>query len=194
MDRERNYVAAEEVNAADNLLKANLHSSTHTSINVPPLRKHESLQLINNINEPLSLSHKLAAKYKRRRERRLSQSRNDSTKVLDDEIRALVERLNDFGDNPNAPPNARKTVTMLHTQSEESISPLSYPTIQANANDAALKNVVEINEDLDNEMDRALRRATIDGSIPTAIVDTGASSSCVKPIEDQPTKSECGGF
>ena len=194
MDRERNYVAAEEVNTADNLLKANLHSSNHTSIHVPPLRKNETLQLINYINEPLSLSHKLAAKYKRRRERRLSQSRNDSTKVLDDEIRALVERLNNFGDNPNAPPNARKTVTTLHTHCKESVSPLSHPTMQANANDAALKNVVKINKDSNDEMDRALCRATLEGSIPTAIVDTGASSSCVKPIEDQPTKSECGGF
>ena len=64
MDRERNYVAAEEVNEADNLLKANLHSSNHTSINVPPLRKNERIQLINNINEPLSLGHKQAAKHK----------------------------------------------------------------------------------------------------------------------------------
>ena len=107
MGSERNHVAAEEVNTADNLLRANLHSSNHTSINVPPLRKIEVLQLINYINEPLSLSHKLAAKYKQRRERRLARSTNDSTKVLDDEIRALVEKLNNFGDIPDAPPNAR---------------------------------------------------------------------------------------
>ena len=86
MDRERNYVAAEEVNEADNLLKANLHSSNHTSINVPPLRQNEQTQLINNINEPLSLGDRLVAKHKQRRERRLSRSRNDSTKVLNEEI------------------------------------------------------------------------------------------------------------
>ena len=86
MGSERNYVSAEEVNTADNLLKSNLHSSNHTSINVPPFRKIEVLQLINNINEPLSLSHKLAAKYKQRRERRLARSTDDKTRVLGDEI------------------------------------------------------------------------------------------------------------
>ena len=48
MGSERNHVAAEEVNTADNLLKANLHFSNHTSINVPPLRKIEVLQLLIN--------------------------------------------------------------------------------------------------------------------------------------------------
>ena len=171
MDRERNYVAAEEVNEADNLLKANLHSSNHTSMNFPPLKNNERIQLIITMKEPLSLGHRLAAKHKRRQERRLSRSRNDSTKVLDEEFRALVERLNDFGDSPNAPPNARKTVTTLHTHYKKSVSPLSHPTMQANANDVAFKKVDEINEDSDYKLDRALRRATLEGSIPMAIVD-----------------------
>ena len=86
MGSERNYVAAEEVKTAYNSLKANLHSSNYTSINIPPFRIIEVLQLINNINEPLSFSHKLAAKFKRRREQRLTRSTNDRTRVLDDEI------------------------------------------------------------------------------------------------------------
>ena len=71
---------------------------------------------------------------------------------------------------------------------------MSHPTMQANANDVALKKVDEIDEDSDFELDRALRRATLEGSIPTAIVDTGASSSCVQPIKEQPTELECGEF
>ena len=70
--------------------------------------------------------------------------------MLDEEIRALVERLNDFGDSPNAPPNARKTVTTLHTHCKESVSPLSHPTMQANASDAALETVGKLDERSDN--------------------------------------------
>ena len=85
MDSERNYVAAEDVNAV-NLLKANLQSTNHTSINILPSRQVEVLQLVNNINEPLLFSHKLTAKFKQRRERRLARSTDDETKMLDKEL------------------------------------------------------------------------------------------------------------
>ena len=71
---------------------------------------------------------------------------------------------------------------------------MSHPTMQANASDAALETVVELNKNSDNKIDSALREATINGSIPTDIVNTGASSLCAKPVKDQPTKSECGNF
>ena len=91
MGSERNHVAAEEVKTANNLLEANLHSSNNTSINIPPCRQVEVLQLINNINEPLSFSHKLAAKFKQQRERRLARSTDDKTKMLGEELRTLIE-------------------------------------------------------------------------------------------------------
>ena len=48
--------------------------------------------------------------------------------------------------------------------------------MQASAYDAALKTVVKLDENPDNEIDSALHKATINGSIPTAIVNMGALS------------------
>ena len=125
MDRERNYVAAEDVNAV-NLLKANLQSTNHKAIDISPCRQVEVLQSISNINIPLSFSHKLTAKFKQQREQRLARSHDEETKALNKELEQLIKRLNDFGDNLNASPNTQKMVTTLHTQCKESISPFSH--------------------------------------------------------------------
>jgi hypothetical protein len=42
--------------------------------------------------------------------------------------------------------------------------------------------------------DYDLRAATIDGTVPTVIVDSGASSTCVKPADQQMQTSECGEY
>jgi hypothetical protein len=42
--------------------------------------------------------------------------------------------------------------------------------------------------------DDDLRAATIDGTVPTVIVDSGASSTCVKPADQQMHTSECGDY
>jgi hypothetical protein len=42
--------------------------------------------------------------------------------------------------------------------------------------------------------DDDLRAATIDGTVPTVIVDSGASSTCVKPADQQMQTSECGEY
>ena len=39
-----------------------------------------------------------------------------------------------------------------------------------------------------------LRRATIEGTIPTAISDSGAFTTCLQPIEEQAQESECGRY
>ena len=39
-----------------------------------------------------------------------------------------------------------------------------------------------------------IRKATINRTIPTAVVDSGASSTCVKPAEEQAQESVCGGY
>ena len=41
---------------------------------------------------------------------------------------------------------------------------------------------------------KQIRNATITRSIPTAVVDSGASSTCVKPAEEETQESECGGY
>ena len=41
---------------------------------------------------------------------------------------------------------------------------------------------------------KQIRNATVKRSIPTAVVDSGASSTCVKPAEDATQESECGGY
>ena len=43
-------------------------------------------------------------------------------------------------------------------------------------------------------MKQELREATINGTVPSEIVDTGASSTCVQPAEQQIHESECGDF
>ena len=39
-----------------------------------------------------------------------------------------------------------------------------------------------------------IKNATIKRSIPTAVVDSGASSTCVKPAGEEAQESECGGY
>ena len=39
-----------------------------------------------------------------------------------------------------------------------------------------------------------IKNATIKRTIPTAVVDSGASSTCVKPAEEETQESECGGY
>ena len=51
-----------------------------------------------------------------------------------------------------------------------------------------------LDEQAECKLKRQLRNATIECSVPTDIVDTGASASCVKPTGEQPTVSECGHF
>ena len=42
--------------------------------------------------------------------------------------------------------------------------------------------------------DEALRRATINGEVPSAIADTGASATCVQQSNEQVQLSECGQY
>ena len=42
--------------------------------------------------------------------------------------------------------------------------------------------------------DEEIKQATIQGTIPTIIADSGASSTCVKPAEEQMLTSECGAY
>ena len=42
--------------------------------------------------------------------------------------------------------------------------------------------------------DEQLRQATIDGTIPTIIADSGASSTCVQPATEQLQMSKCGAY
>ena len=39
-----------------------------------------------------------------------------------------------------------------------------------------------------------IKKATVKRSIPTAVVDSGASSTCAKPAEEETQESECGGY
>ena len=39
-----------------------------------------------------------------------------------------------------------------------------------------------------------IKQATVARSIPTAVVDSGASTTCVKPAEEEMQESECGNF
>ena len=72
------YYAAEDVNIANNLLKANLHSSNHVRPLIPPCSQVEELQLIKqNIIPTVSKGQKLAAKFRRRKERKLGRTTDE---------------------------------------------------------------------------------------------------------------------
>ena len=90
--------------------------------------------------------------------------------------------------------NVGKTVTTLYTHCGENVSQLSHPTLQASESELAQELARGLEEQVECKLKRQLCNATIKGSVPTAIVDTGASASCVKPIDEQPTVSECGRF
>ena len=45
-----------------------------------------------------------------------------------------------------------------------------------------------------DEMKDKLRAATLSGEVPTVVADTGATSTCAKPANDQSTQSECGKY
>jgi len=83
---------------------------------------------------------------------------------------------------------------MLHTHCKESISPLSHPNLHASKSDVAVEMADGLSKQAENELKQQLRQAKIEGSVPSAIVDTGAFASCIKPANDQPTTSECGRF
>ena len=58
-----------------------------------------------------------------------------------------------------------------------------------NAEDAAAEEAVR-----SKTTDEQLRQETIDGTIPTIISDSGASSTCVQPETEQLQMSECGAY
>ena len=66
------YYAAEDVNIANNLLKASLPQTNHDTILILPRSQVEALLLTKNIkiNKAVSLRQKLAAKYRRRKEQK----------------------------------------------------------------------------------------------------------------------------
>ena len=66
--------------------------------------------------------------------------------------------------------------------------------MQASKSDVALGMADGLDDKAENELKFLQREATLKGSIPTAIVNTGASSFCMKPATEQPTESECGRF
>ena len=115
MDSEQSYFAAEDVKAI-NLVTVNLQSSNHDTKDIPPC---------SNINKRISFSHTLAAKFKQQRKQRLACSSDKETKALDDKLGQLAKILSNFKDRPDMPPNARKTVTTLHTHYKESTHLLS---------------------------------------------------------------------
>ena len=69
------YYAAEDVTIANNLLKAKLHSSNHVLPLIPPCSQVEALLLIKQNKLPsISTREKLAAKCRRRKERKLERT------------------------------------------------------------------------------------------------------------------------
>ena len=42
--------------------------------------------------------------------------------------------------------------------------------------------------------EQQMKQATINRTIPTAVVDSGASTTCAKPEEGEMQESECGGY
>ena len=42
--------------------------------------------------------------------------------------------------------------------------------------------------------EKQIKKATVNRTIPTAVVDSGASSTCVKPAEEEAQESVCGGY
>ena len=73
------YYAAEDVTIANNLLKAKLHSSNHVIPLIPPCSQVEELLLIKpNIIPTISIGQKLAAKFRRRKERKLKRTPDET--------------------------------------------------------------------------------------------------------------------
>ena len=112
--------------------------------------------------------------------------RSDETK--------LVDNIRQIQDIPVTPYNTGKTVTTLYAHYKESMSPLSHPTLHASESAVAVELAGGLNKQAEDDLKQQLRQATIEGSVPTAILDTGAYASCVKPANEQPTTSECSRF
>jgi len=73
------YYAAEDVTIANNLLKAQLQSSNHITPLIPPCSQVEALLLIKpNIIPTISCGQKLAAKFRRRKERKLKRTPDET--------------------------------------------------------------------------------------------------------------------
>ena len=96
------------------------------------------------------------------------------------EIDTLIEQLRD---NPTEPPNAKTTAEKRQTQNINMGSLNLASTLQASDDDVAAEMIDGLDDAAETEMKRELRNATINGTIPTAIMDTGASSTCVQPAE-----------
>jgi len=149
------YYAAEDVTIANNLLKAKLQSSNHVLPLIPPCSQVEALLLIKQTKLPsISTREKLAAKFKRRKQRKMERTPEEATtaraaqqsneegrernlmfghnKSLLKMIRSDEAKLNDeiqqINDIPGTPHNAGTTVTALHTH-EESVRPLLHPPL-----------------------------------------------------------------
>ena len=214
------YYAAEDVTIANNLLKAKLHSSNHVTPLIPPCSQVEELLLIKpNIIPTILIGQKLAVKFRRRKERKLkhtpdktataqaAQQKNDDgqernlrvghnkslAEMLKTDDAKLDEEIRQINDIPGTPHNAGTTVPTLHTH-EESVRPLVHPPLHASSHDVAVELADGLDERAEEDLRQQLRQATIEGRVPTAIVDTGASASCVQPTNEQPTSSECGRF
>ena len=73
------YYAAEDVTIANNSLKAKLHSSNHVIPLIPPCSQVEELLLIKpNIIPTILIGQKMAAKFRRRKERKLTRTPNET--------------------------------------------------------------------------------------------------------------------
>ena len=160
----------------------------------------------------------MAAKFRRRKERKLERTPNETAAAQDaqrmneegrernlivgpslaqmlrsDDAR-LENEIRQIDDIPGTSHNTGTTVTTLHTHYEESVSPLLSPSLRTSESGVAAEMADGLNEQAEDKLRQQLRQATIEGSVPTAIVDTGASTSCVKPANEQPTTSEYGRF
>jgi len=160
----------------------------------------------------------MAAKFKRRKERKLEKTLDETAAAQEAQcmnedgqernlklrpslvqmlrlgIAKLADEIRQIQDILGTPHNTGKMVTTLHTHCEEIISPLSYPTLCAIESNVALEMADGLNEQAEDKLKQQLRQATHEGSIPTDIVDTGSSVSCVKPANKQLTTLECGRF
>ena len=175
------YYAAEDVNIANKLLKAKLHSSNHVIPLIPPCSQVEALLLIKQNKLPsISMREKLAAKFRRRKQRKLERTPEEAAtaraaqqsnkegrernlmvghnkslaKTIKSDEAKLDKEIKQINDIPSTPYNAGTTVTALHTHCEESVRPLLHPPLHASSHDVAM----EMDDGLDKQAEEELRQ------------------------------------
>ena len=153
-----------------------------------PSQEKETAQLI--VELPPHRNHK-----QRWCERRAAKNRKrKANRTPEEKVAAAEELLNNIA-------NQAATLTRQKVGSSQCPAKLAYKNVrrktaenEAHEEEAALAAAFQGCGYTAKLTSQQIERATIARTIPTAVVDSGASTICTKPEEEEIQESECGGY